>query len=353
MPVNCMELNEDDIRGILAKILFEFPIREIERRPCPAGSPPSPARTTGCKTRAVRHAAAVMPEASGISATYASVVSALRRLPHVTEYSVGRNKSTSARGSVRIGVNVERRLFYSILVETAPASRSARTRQPDGASWPSWRDIRKKYDAGQERPRRGGGHRLRHRHAGASTSCVLRSRRSSSRAADTACGCSASAPSIHMMRADITTEVSPIVGSEKQSEDLVLYLLKEFEEDPVKIWDSNIFGKIPARAGQRGAAHQAFPHAGRRPHAPAGDHRARHQRGLQRPDLHYFVSLGRAPSFLTNPIFPGRLQIRGKWDFLQLRQRRRTRLCVGRPADLPAAPPVDGMKFPCYCDEHL
>ena len=53
----------------------------------------------------------------------------------------------------------------------------------------------------------------------------------------------ASAPSIHMMKANIKTEVSPIVGSEKQSEDLVMYLLKEFEEDPVKIWDSNIFGK--------------------------------------------------------------------------------------------------------------
>ncbi|MEG2083611.1 MAG: stage IV sporulation protein A, partial [Oscillospiraceae bacterium] len=53
----------------------------------------------------------------------------------------------------------------------------------------------------------------------------------------------ASAPSIHMLRADITTEVSPIVGSEKQSEELVLYLLKEFEADPIKIWDSNIFGK--------------------------------------------------------------------------------------------------------------
>jgi len=53
----------------------------------------------------------------------------------------------------------------------------------------------------------------------------------------------ASAPSIHMMRADITTEVSPIVGSEKQSEDLVKYLLNEFEENPIKIWDSNIFGK--------------------------------------------------------------------------------------------------------------
>lgn len=53
----------------------------------------------------------------------------------------------------------------------------------------------------------------------------------------------ASAPSIHMIRADIETEVSPIVGSEKQSEDLVKYLLSEFESDPKKIWESNIFGK--------------------------------------------------------------------------------------------------------------
>ncbi len=53
----------------------------------------------------------------------------------------------------------------------------------------------------------------------------------------------ASAPSVHMLRADITTEVSPIVGSEKQSEELVAYLLNDFEKDPSKIWESNIFGK--------------------------------------------------------------------------------------------------------------
>lgn len=53
----------------------------------------------------------------------------------------------------------------------------------------------------------------------------------------------AKAPSIHMIRADIETEVSPIVGSEKQSEELVNYLLSEFENDPIKIWESNIFGK--------------------------------------------------------------------------------------------------------------
>lgn len=53
----------------------------------------------------------------------------------------------------------------------------------------------------------------------------------------------ASAPSIHLIRADIQTEVSPVVGSERQSEDLVQYLLHEFDEDTAKIWDSNIFGK--------------------------------------------------------------------------------------------------------------
>lgn len=46
-----------------------------------------------------------------------------------------------------------------------------------------------------------------------------------------------------MIRADIETEVSPIVGTEKQSEELVQYLTSEFESDPSKIWESNIFGK--------------------------------------------------------------------------------------------------------------
>lgn len=53
----------------------------------------------------------------------------------------------------------------------------------------------------------------------------------------------ASAESIHMMRANIETEINPIVGSEAQSEELVKYMLKEFEEDPKRIWESNLFGK--------------------------------------------------------------------------------------------------------------
>ncbi|KXZ39571.1 stage IV sporulation protein A [Alkalithermobacter thermoalcaliphilus JW-YL-7 = DSM 7308] len=53
----------------------------------------------------------------------------------------------------------------------------------------------------------------------------------------------ANAPSLHLIRADIKTEVSPIVGAEKQGEELARYLLKEFEEDPSKLWESNMFGK--------------------------------------------------------------------------------------------------------------
>ena len=53
----------------------------------------------------------------------------------------------------------------------------------------------------------------------------------------------ASASSIHMIRANIEAEVNPIVGTEQQSEDMVRYMLREFEEDPAKIWESNMFGK--------------------------------------------------------------------------------------------------------------
>ncbi len=53
----------------------------------------------------------------------------------------------------------------------------------------------------------------------------------------------ASAPSLHIIRADITTEITPIIGTEKQCEELVRYMLEEFEDDPQKIWQRDIFGK--------------------------------------------------------------------------------------------------------------
>lgn len=54
---------------------------------------------------------------------------------------------------------------------------------------------------------------------------------------------SASAPSLHIMRANIHTELSPTVGSEQQGEELIRSLLADFETDPGKLWNTNIFGK--------------------------------------------------------------------------------------------------------------
>ncbi len=53
----------------------------------------------------------------------------------------------------------------------------------------------------------------------------------------------ASAPSFHIIRANIATEITPLIGTESQCEELVKYILTEFEEDPQKIWQTNIFGK--------------------------------------------------------------------------------------------------------------
>ena len=53
----------------------------------------------------------------------------------------------------------------------------------------------------------------------------------------------AKAPSLHIMKVDVETEVSPIMGGVKQSEELAEYLTKEFEEDPKSIWQTNMFGK--------------------------------------------------------------------------------------------------------------
>lgn len=53
----------------------------------------------------------------------------------------------------------------------------------------------------------------------------------------------ASAPSYHLIRANISTEITPLIGTEKQCEELVRYILEEFEDDPKRMWDTNIFGK--------------------------------------------------------------------------------------------------------------
>jgi stage IV sporulation protein A len=53
----------------------------------------------------------------------------------------------------------------------------------------------------------------------------------------------ATAPSIHLIRADIDTEISPMIGTQQQSEKLVKSLMSDYEDNPERIWDTNMFGK--------------------------------------------------------------------------------------------------------------
>lgn len=68
----------------------------------------------------------------------------------------------------------------------------------------------------------------------------------------------ASAPSLHFIKANVQTEVSPIVGTEKQSEELVKSLLEEFENDPKKIWQTNMFGKSLEELVKEGLQNKLF-----------------------------------------------------------------------------------------------
>jgi len=68
----------------------------------------------------------------------------------------------------------------------------------------------------------------------------------------------ASAPSLHMIRADIETEVQPVVGTEKQGEDLIKSLLEQFENDPAKLWQSNMFGKSLEELVKEGLQNKLF-----------------------------------------------------------------------------------------------
>ena len=235
MPVNCLDLNEADIRMILSRILYEFPVHEINIHfPRWINSLPVEHWLRADLIETIRNASIDIKHIRDI-----------KKFEYAFDNS--ENVESARTGSIDLGegcatvhINVKQALFYKILAETTgliindeqelmnciaelAKIKSDYMRVKDaldeveatgyGIVMPSLEEL------SLEEPeimKQGGRYGVRLR---------------------------ASAPSIHMMKADITTEVSPIVGSEKQSEDLILYLLEQFEDDPVKIWDSNIFGK--------------------------------------------------------------------------------------------------------------
>ncbi len=235
VPVNCLELSEEDIKHILSRILYEFPVKEMSL----------------CFPKWIN----TLPLSHWLrNEIIESIKSRVSSINHIRDIGVFEgafegneniqkasvSKVNLGNGCCEVELSLENSLFYKILTETTGLVINDEMELMENIKEMAL--MKKEYqrvkgaleeveatgygiimpeteELSLEEPeivKQGGRYGVRLR---------------------------ASAPSIHLMKANITTEVSPIVGSEKQSEDLVMYLLSGFEEDPVKIWDSNIFGK--------------------------------------------------------------------------------------------------------------
>ena len=235
MPLNCLDMTTDHIRDIMKNLLFEFPVKEI--------SIDMPKWITSLgnehwlKTSvfsSIKESACCVQHICDVQ----SITKKVCECEYVSRCMV--DQINLGNGSARINVELNGDLFYKILGEVTGI-------EIDGESglmpcMIELAEIKKKYmkikGALEEVEATGYGIVMP-----SLDELSLEEPEIVKQGGKYGVKLKASAPSIHMMKAEINTEVSPIVGSEKQSEELVMYLLKEFEENPKKIWDSNIFGK--------------------------------------------------------------------------------------------------------------
>lgn len=234
IPVNCLELDQEEIIKILSGVLCEFPIKEIKID--------LPAWVTSLEKEhwlrsdvfgEIKDKASSLKRVRDINLFSKE----LRECQYICETSV--EDLDLATGGAKVAVSLRSDLFFKVLEEQTGIAvenenelmKQMKELADDRESCRRIRDALEEVEATGygivlpgiddltlEEPeimKQGGRYGVRLR---------------------------ASAPSLHIMRADIQTEVAPIVGSESQSEELIRYLLKEFEENPAAIWESNIFG---------------------------------------------------------------------------------------------------------------
>ncbi|MBP7186349.1 MAG: stage IV sporulation protein A [Ruminococcus sp.] len=235
IPVNCLELDDADIRSIISEILFSFPVREINIRT--AGWINSLEKGHWLKTEildCIRNAAKDVK----LVREAASAAEAMGECPDVVKAEV--TAIDLGTGSVTITADLESSLFYRILGEATGIEI-----ENESDLMPlllELSDIRRKYSriqpALEEVEATGYGIVMPEMEE-----LTLEEPKIIRQGGKYGVKLKASAPSIHLMKANINTTVSPIVGTERQSEELVMYLLDGFENDPAKIWESNIFGK--------------------------------------------------------------------------------------------------------------
>jgi len=235
VAANCLEISREDVTGLIQSVLYEFPVKEVDLYlppwvdALPYDHPIKSGLYTAIRDSAhhiyrirdVKGAVAIIGENDGVSAA------------KVTGMNLGTGLCTAV-------LEVPRDLFYGTMSE-----QSGFVIRDDGdlmSLLSGLSKMKEKYDkvavALDEVYATGYGIV-----APSTNELMLEEPEIVKQGGQYGVRLKASAPSIHMIRANIETEVSPFVGTEKQSEEMIHYLLQEFEGDPTKIWNSNIFGK--------------------------------------------------------------------------------------------------------------
>ena len=234
LPINCMELSEKDIHSIIKSLLLAFPITEVS-----INLPDwADAIEASHPLKAELHKFIMETICQPLRLSDTSMLSELMSGCSMAD-SVEISDINMVDGSVTVNLNLPKQLFYNIINEMTDFN--IESEEDLMYLLKEMSDIKKKYDkvasALTEVSQKGYGIV-----SPSIDELTLEEPEIVKQGSRFGVRLKASAPSIHMIRADIETEVSPIVGTEKQSEELVHYLLNEFEVDPKKIWQSNIFG---------------------------------------------------------------------------------------------------------------
>lgn len=235
VPVNCLEMTEQEINDILSDILYEFPVSSV------GINYPSWINNLESDNYLKASIYTSVKENTSVITNIRSVGSFAERLKE-NEYidSININSLDLSTGKINMKVYVDNSFFYKILSESCNVE--VNDERDLMSQFINLVQMKKQYErfnkALKEVDETGYGIVMPEMNE-----LSLEEPEIMKQGGRYGVKLKAQAPSIHLIKCNTYTEVAPIVGSESQSQELVMYLLKEFEENPSEIWDTNIFGK--------------------------------------------------------------------------------------------------------------
>lgn len=235
LPINCLELDTAQISDLLEKALYEFPAKRIEL------NFPSWIKSLDENDEFKSNMFAFIGESAKSITNIRSVKSFAQSLSEYKEIeATAISDSDLSVGKISISVRINSRYYYTVL--SSKCGCEIKNEKDLMSVVSELSKIKTKFDkfnsALGEVERTGYGIVMPD-----IDELTLEEPEIVKQGGRYGVKLKAQAPSIHMIRCNTRTEVAPIVGSESQSQELVMYLLREFQENPAKIWETDLFGK--------------------------------------------------------------------------------------------------------------